>query len=326
MGIAERLIPLATILAFSAGTAHIAQAQPPGLYQTQRLPVVSFGPPLTGGQAPVAPPGPIPGFAPLPLPEPLAAPPIPALPAEEEVVLPPPSAADQGPAYAFFDPAYWFPTEGWSNSFEIGINGSTGNAESFSLRTGAHLQRQIEAATFTLDLKYAKTLASGQETQHNALLNSNVESSLGDSLWTTFFKTSLEYDEFKAWDVRTAMNAGIGYHVVKTEDARFIVRFGSGVSREVGGPEDEYVPEAVYGVEFDRKITRRQKLYATIDYFPDWTNYSDYRLVTNAGWEFVLDQDANLSLKLGAIDRYDSTPHDRKPNDLDYSLVLLWKQ
>jgi putative salt-induced outer membrane protein YdiY len=253
------------------------------------------------------------------------APPNPAPPFAAEV-LPPPSHLPETAENTFFDAGYWFPTEGWSNSFEIGVNGSTGNAESFSMRTGAHIQRTAGGADYTLDIKYAKTLASGLETQHNALVNSNVETNVGDSLWTTFMKTSFEYDEFKAWDVRAAMNAGVGYHLVKADDAKLIVRFGSGVSREVGGPDDEYIPEAVYGLEFDRRITSRQKIYGTVDYFPEWSNYRDYRLVTNAGWEFVLDAEANLSLKLGAIDRYDSTPHGRKPNDLDYSLVLLWKQ
>jgi hypothetical protein len=241
-------------------------------------------------------------------------------------ILPPPAQLPVETEYTFFDAGYWFPTQGWSNSFEIGVNGSTGNAETFSMRTGAHIQRKEGRSDYTLDVKYAKTLASGLETQHNALVNSNVETDVGESLWTTFLKTSFEYDEFKAWNVRAAMNAGVGYHLVKADDGKLIMRFGSGVSREVGGPEDDYVPEAVYGLEFDRRITRRQKFYGTIEYFPDWTNYRDYRLVTNAGWEFVLDEESNLSLKLGAIDRYDSTPHGRKPNDLDYSLVLLWKQ
>ena len=35
--------------------------------------------------------------------------------------------------------------------------------------------------------------------------------------------------------------------------------------------------------------------------------------------------DQNLSFKLSVIDRYDSTPDGRKPNDLDYALLLLWK-
>ncbi len=277
------------------------------------------------------PPPPAYNVLPPPQPEALFTPPPPELvpsdsPAPLNEILAPGELPPPAAEYHFFDAGYWFPTDGWSNSFEIGINGSTGNADTFSMRTGAHLQRTVNVSTFTLDAKYAKTLSHGFETQHNALLNSNVESDLGDSPFTTFFKTSLEYDEFKAFDLRTAMNVGIGLYLVKAEDAKFIVRFGSGVSRELGGPEDRYVPEAVYGMEFDRRLTKRQKLYATFDYFPDWTDYGDYRLVTNAGWEFLLDAESNLSLKLGAIDRYDSTPHGRKPNDLDYSLLLLWKQ
>jgi len=32
----------------------------------------------------------------------------------------------------------------------------------------------------------------------------------------------------------------------------------------------------------------------------------------------------NLSLKLSVLDRYDSTPHEAKPNDMDYAATLLW--
>ena len=39
----------------------------------------------------------------------------------------------------------------------------------------------------------------------------------------------------------------------------------------------------------------------------------------------MLDEDSNLNLKIGVIDRYDSTPNGRKPNDFDYSVLLLWK-
>ena len=31
--------------------------------------------------------------------------------------------------------------------------------------------------------------------------------------------------------------------------------------------------------------------------------------MTNAYWEILLDEETNLSLKLGAVDRYDSTPN-----------------
>ena len=49
------------------------------------------------------------------------------------------------------------------------------------------------------------------ETQHNALLNMGVERGFGDSPWSLFGKVFLEYDEFKAFDLRAALNGGVGY-------------------------------------------------------------------------------------------------------------------
>ena len=45
----------------------------------------------------------------------------------------------------------------------------------------------------------------------------------------------------------------------------------------------------------------------------------------DAGWEVLLSQAANLSLKIGVVDRYDSTPNGRERNDLNYTALLLWK-
>ena len=43
-----------------------------------------------------------------------------------------------------------------------------------------------------------------------------------------------------------------------------------------------------------------------------------------AGWEIALCKAWGLSLKLSVIDRYDSTPQGARPNDLDYSTLLIW--
>ena len=48
-------------------------------------------------------------------------------------------------------------------------------------------------------------------------------------------------------------------------------------------------------------------------------------MVSTLNWEVLLDEVANLSLKLSVSDRYDSTPFGRRPNDVDYGLLLLWK-
>ena len=212
----------------------------------------------------------------------------------------------------------------WEGSFQLGLNGSTGNDESFSMQTGGDIKREFEADVWKADVMYVRTVARGATTQHNSIGNLKWEH-LFESPWTVFCRTYGEYDEFKAFDFRLAVNAGFGYRLVDTETTKLKPRFGAGWSREFGGVDDDFVPEAVFGGDFEHKLTDRQKLTFTIDYFPNWTDFADYRIVSNLGWELLLDEAAHLSLKFSAIDRYDSTSQGRQPNDLNYTLLLLWK-
>lgn len=212
----------------------------------------------------------------------------------------------------------------WEGTLELGINASEGNAQSLSMRSGGDLKRETETNIWEVDLSYAKTSSNSIETQHNALFNAKHEY-LFVSPWTLFTRFGTEYDEFKAFDLRLSLNTGLGFRHVDSEFTKFKSRAGVGVSREYGGPSDDYVPEATFGLDFEHQINERQKFTAIIDYFPDWRDFADYRLVTDVGWEVLLDEAAHLSLKLSVLDRYDSTPNGRKPNDIDYALLLLWK-
>jgi hypothetical protein len=83
-------------------------------------------------------------------------------------------------------------------------------------------------------------------------------------------------------------------------------------------------PELVFGGELKHKFNPTHSILAKVDYFPTITQWSDYRLNSQASWEIALSAAWGLSLKLSVIDRYDSTPQGARPNDLDYSTLLLW--
>lgn len=220
---------------------------------------------------------------------------------------------------------YWMPPDIWSGSFEIGINGSEGNAQSFSMRVGGNVKRKTDSNQFEAKFTHAKTSSNGIDTQNNALFFARDEILFGESPWSLFGQTNLEYDEFKAFDLRLVANGGVGYQFLKSDITKLKGRFGAGTSREFGGPDNAWNPEGVFGLEYERKLTERQKLSAIVEYYPVWDNFEDYRIVTNVAWEVLLDEASNLNLKIGVIDRYDNTPHGRLPNDVDYSLLLMWK-
>ena len=281
---------------------------------------------------------PAPGDAPLPGLPTAHQPPLPTVPAEGlfepppplQPELPPPvfeqvAEASAEPVAVWYYPWTWFPRDGWANSVELGVNGSAGNAESLSFQTGARLKRKTEATLFDLRANYNRTTANGVETQNNSLINSNWERFLGGSPWTVFVKNGLEFDEFRAFDVRYNVNSGLGYSFFKTDTLTLTGRMGAGASREFGSPDDRWVPEALFGGDYEHQINDRNKWIARLDYFPEWGDFGNFRLVSDVAWEYLLDASGNLSLKLGATDRYDSTPNGVKPNDVNYSALLLYK-
>lgn len=250
-------------------------------------------------------------------------PPLEQLPPSVFERVEPQIAEAAGPVWYY--PWTWIPLDGWSNSAELGLNGSAGNTESMSLQTGTRFKRQSAFTLFDLRLNHNRTNANGVETQNNVLMYSDWERFLGETPWTWFIKNGLEYDEFRAFDLRYNINSGFGYTFVRNETLTLVGRFGSGASREFGGPDNDWVPEALFGADYEHQITERNKLIARFDYFPEWGNFSNFRMVTDLAWEYLLQADGNLSLKLGATDRYDSTPNGLKPNDVNYSALILYK-
>ena len=102
---------------------------------------------------------------------------------------------------------------------------------------------------------------------------------LGDSRWSYFFKSFLEYDEFKAFDLRLVANTGLGYLLVSTETIKLKGRFGAGASREFGGPDDELTPEAVFGGDYDWAVTQ-----AAEDQRRDWTTFPSGTTSPTTAW------------------------------------------
>ncbi len=216
------------------------------------------------------------------------------------------------------------PPKVWEGSVELGLNGAEGNSQTFNLRGGAKVKRKTEANVFTNELDYRKDSADAVDTANKAFLDSRWEHLFGQSPWTWFAHLTFDYDEFQAWDTRLAGDMGLGYRLLKSEATQLTARLGGGASREFGSPDEETKPEGVFGLEFEQKLNSRHKITASAEYRPDVTDFADYRLVSKAGWEILLDEALHLSMKLGVADRYDSTPEGRKPNDLDYSLVLMF--
>ncbi|HEY3394881.1 MAG TPA: DUF481 domain-containing protein, partial [Lacipirellulaceae bacterium] len=183
-------------------------------------------------------------------------------------------------------PPLWFDPLPWDTGIELGVNGSSGTSESLSIRTGGYMKRESRFSKLDLRTNYNYTTTSGRETQNNAELDVRNDWLLDDrSPWTLYGTGNVFYDEFQAFDLQASANTGVGYRFVHEPGLDFIGRLGGGASREIGGPDDRWVPESLVGLEYSQNLSATQKFYGKVDYYPEWEEIGEYRLVADTGWE-----------------------------------------
>jgi putative salt-induced outer membrane protein YdiY len=250
---------------------------------------------------------------------------------DEELATPPPSGPptdivieELWPLESVVYPGGFTNWSLWHGSVELGLSGTSGNSETFNVRLGAKAKRDTPRAVHTYELTYLDKSADSRQTAHSALIDGRSEWPFPDTPWSFFIHGLGEYDEFKAFDFRASGDTGLGYQFIKNDVSDLKGRFGGSASHEFGGPDDDVVPELVFGAEWKHCFSPRQNVSVQVDYFPNVTAFTDFRMNGRASWEVVVAPEWGLSLKTSVIDRYDSTPGDAKSNDLDYSLLLLW--
>jgi len=214
----------------------------------------------------------------------------------------------------------------WSGSMDLGLDGSEGNTEALNFHLGFHAQRKSERSILTLGLDYNKRTNKTILTTDRMYFDGRWERLLAETRWSLFAHETVEYDEFQPFEVRDTTDLGVGYRFIKNENTTLLGRLGGGFSHEHGGPNaGEYVPEFVFGTQLEHQIDKRHKLLGAVEYAPDVTYFYRYRLRTQAAWECLLDDERNLSLRIGVLERYNSMPGAGLRNDLDYAMTLLWK-
>ena len=248
-------------------------------------------------------------------PSPSDAPPAGALDQQENVIM-------GEPGWYIWQPAYWDP---WEGNVELGLSGTEGNSQTFNVRFGLTAKHKLDHLVKSLQITSIQKSADGATTANTALLDGKLEWPMPASKWNYYVHGLAEYDEFKAFDYRLSGDTGLGYEFIETEMTTFIGRGGISASQEIGGPDDELKPELALGGEYKHKFNATHSISGKVDYFPNVTEFDDFRLNSQASWEIALSSAWGLSLKLSVIDRYDSTPQGARPNDLDYSTLLLWQ-
>jgi len=216
--------------------------------------------------------------------------------------------------------------EGWTGSVALGFNGATGNTERFNIRGEIAGTRDTKRMTTTAKSYYTYATDDGTASESRFFLGARNDWKLENDRWFVFGEGSAEFDDFQDWDWRLAGAGGGGYHFIRNEKTTLSGRIGAGLSKKIGGDDTAIRPEALVGADLAHQLTERQKITAGATLYPDLSDAGEFRLVSNAAWEILVDPEVNMSLRLGVEDRYDTMPGDGfKKNDFSYFAMLVWE-
>jgi Protein of unknown function, DUF481 len=213
---------------------------------------------------------------------------------------------------------------GWDKHFELGINGSDGNSQTFNLVSGFNATKEDENNRWTINATYFRNQDDGNRTRNEFIGIVNRDWLMPGSPWFKFANGRFDYDEFQDWESRASGFLGVGKVLRETPKHVITGRVGLGGSYEFG-TVNELVPEAMLGLEWAYTINDRQTLksYATV--FPDLNEFGESRTLAGAEWVIQIDEADGVSLKFGLLNEYESkTEGIAKHNDVKYYGALVF--
>ncbi len=219
-------------------------------------------------------------------------------------------------------PAPTPPPPSWKGLAELGLTGATGNTSQSTFMAGLRAEHKTDELVKNIDFSFRRTEQSDAVTEEKSRLEGRLTWPELDSAWRTFLQGSIERDKFAQYDHRLAVAGGRGYAWEDTEETFLEGRFGLGVSKELGSPDDGIVPEGVLGLDYRHNYSKVESVTSTVELYPSLKDFGDYRALVRAAWEHKLAETSPWVFRVGGEDRFDKTPGTAKHNDLTYFISL----
>ena len=211
----------------------------------------------------------------------------------------------------------------WEGSVGFGLNGTGGNSQDVDINLSVETQRETPGGVTDLLFNYFYSENDLVASTDRIFSKARHEHKLDNPNLNWYYSGTWEWDRFSGYDFRIALHTGVGWLLCKDDIRSIKTRFGAGSSREIGGVRDDWPMELQWGLDWERKLGSKIRLFAANDYYPQFQNFSRFRFNTRAGLETVLDASYGLSLQTFVLNRYNSIPDPGfQANDIDYGVTL----
>ena len=214
--------------------------------------------------------------------------------------------------------------KGWKRQLEVALNGTDGNNETLDLRAGFLTSYEDKSDRCKFSAIYSRAENDGQTTRNNFTSEIVRDWLLPDDPRFFFASGTYEFNELRSWEHRMTAFGGVGYAFVKAEKWDLRGRAGGGGNYEFNDGNG-FTPEGLLGLETEYRIAEGHKVLAYSTFFPTLESPLEFRNVSGAAWQAVIDRDLGLSIKVGAENEYESdVAVSDKTNELKYFAGLTW--
>jgi hypothetical protein len=212
----------------------------------------------------------------------------------------PTSAASETPAAS----------SNWDQSISVGLNVQNGQKDTKSFSALYNANKTENGHKSTIDMSYQRAQSDGERTLNRFASAWGNEWFRAASRWNTFSMLQFDWAEFQSWDQRLIGNMGIEYDLIQSQEAdkkfTLAVRIGSGFRKEFHSFDEDLIPEGLLGASVSWSISNLQTFSADTTWYPDYNDFENYRLVTNAAWDLQLTSIENLEFSIGLMHEYNS--------------------
>lgn len=193
----------------------------------------------------------------------------------------------------------------WQFSADAGLSLTTGNSDTLTFGLRGLASYFDEKNELYLGADYFYGDANSSTTADNLRIYETYNRLLTDRF---YFGGNSEYlrDEIADIDYRVTLLPKLGYYIAKNDAFKLSVEAGVGYQwQQLGGIADDF--SVLYlGERSEYQLTSRTKLFQSIGYIPEASDFSNYRIQADAGVTTRLSN--HWALNVFARDTYDAIP------------------
>jgi hypothetical protein len=232
-------------------------------------------------------------------------------------------------AVAVVQPAEVTPEEPEIWSFEAGLNlnGNQGNTEKLDLALTADVEMDREFDRLGIYGRYSYGKNRGDVTANEIVLGSQYTNFFYKRIGF-FFREELEHDDAEGLLYRSTTASGISWKVKEMKTLKIETR--SGLSYRYEDYKDdgyEDFPGMDFGLSVDWQFTEWARLKGSYTYLPSVSDFNNYILKHDTGFNLPLDYSDLWVLRFGLISKYNNQP-DAGRERLDHKyyarLIASW--